>query len=178
MLTSNDVAGAINTFGDRSALASPGARLVPEIGGDGAAVSLGEHSAFPRIPIVVRGTVRGAGGTAGVQVRPDNLPADLQVDSRADVETSGGARRVQVGVPDETPEGGGRLAEGQQLGLAVDPGLPSPAPDSPSACPPKGGGLDGGEKTLLIRGGTVLAAWFFDVFEAEEAALADWGLEV
>ena len=109
MLTSNDVAGAINTFGDRSALASPGARLVPEIGGDGAAVSLGEHSAFPRIPIVVRGTVRGAGGTAGVNVHRDDLPGDLHVDSHAAVETTGGARGLQVGVSDETPEGGVRL---------------------------------------------------------------------
>ena len=109
VLTTNDVVGAINAFGEQSALERPGARVVLEIGGDGAAIDLRRHPAFPRIPIVVRGTVRGAGGTAGVHVRPDNLPADLQIDSRADVETTGGAQGLYVGVPDETPLGGIRL---------------------------------------------------------------------
>ncbi len=99
----------MNAFRDRSALARPGARVVLDLGGDGAAVSLGEHSAFPRVPIVVRGKVRGAGGTTGINVHRDNLPGDLHVDSHAAIETTGGARGLHVGVSDETPEGVVRL---------------------------------------------------------------------
>ena len=90
-----------------------GARVILELGDSGAAVNLYGHPDLVRrpVPVVVRGTVRGADGSppGGVNVYRENLPGDLNVDSYADVQTTGGTHGLVVGVPDETPEGAVRL---------------------------------------------------------------------
>ena len=102
---------AINALGNDRV--GSGTRVILEVGGSGAAVNLYGHPDFARrpVPVVVRGTVRGADGSPprGVNVYREDLPGDLNVDSRADVQTTGGARGIVVGVPDETPEGAVRL---------------------------------------------------------------------
>ena len=104
---------AVAAFGGEAfdAIEGPDTQIVLEIGGSGAAVSLTGREEFGRswAPIVVRGTVRGAGDKAGFNVYRDDLAGALYVDSYADVQTTGGARGLQVGIDEGTLDGRVRL---------------------------------------------------------------------
>ena len=104
---------AVAAFGSEAfdAIEGPDTQLVLEIGGSGAAVSLSGREEFGRSwpPIVVRGTVRGAGDKAGFNVYRNDLAGALYVDSYADVQTTGGARGLQVGIDEGTLDGRVRL---------------------------------------------------------------------
>ena len=109
--TLNDAYDAFTAAGNPDVLDEPGARAIVDIGGSGARVDLftGQSDTDPWVPIVVRGTVRGADGQAGVNVYREELTNDLNIDSHADVQTTGGSRGVQVNTRDETPDGRVRL---------------------------------------------------------------------
>ncbi len=96
---------AINAFSGQ-VLDRTDARLVLEFGGSGAAVNSVDTG---RIRTVVLGNIRGADGTAGFNTHGAELVGDLNVDSYADVRTTGGARGLRVSNSDETPGGKIRL---------------------------------------------------------------------
>ena len=123
--TLNDAYDAFTAAGNPDVLDEPGARAIVDIGGSGARVDLftGQSDTDPWVPIVVRGTVRGADGQAGVNVYRRELTNDLNIDSYADVQTTGGGRGVQIYVPDETPDGRVRL---RNFGKVVTTGEGTP----------------------------------------------------
>ena len=105
VLDEDDVLTAINAFSGQ-VLDRTDARLVLEFGGSGAAVNSVDTG---RIRTVVLGNIRGADGTTGFNKHGAELVGDLNIDSYADVRTTGGARGLRVSNSDETPGGKIRL---------------------------------------------------------------------
>ena len=124
-------------------------------------------------------TVLGEG--TGVFSRPD-AEAERSAVAEVGLKTTGAEQDVGA-LSGDDGKARVQLAEGQQLGLAAAPEPPAPDPElepaparpaAPSAGASKGEGLGSAQKALLIGGGAWLAAWIVDLFDAEEAALADW----